>query len=150
MTLNEGLIRQNFITKILLKDEQNELDKTLKAKVMSMRIALTKIRTQFDQDCQEAIKHLKPENFDKLASIEVKSKEQEEEFKKLIDKLNEDYNAFLIEKGKEEIAFDKVFTQEEYEQIVDVNAGNDIEINGNTMAAPDFLEVIYSLFVETI
>lgn len=149
MTLNEALIRQNFITKILLKENDCELPKTLKAKVMNMRITLTKIRSTFDKDVQDAIAGLKPEGFDELAQKETRTTEEEATLKDMTDKLNEDYNAFLIEKGQEEVIFDKLFTQEEYEEIVNVNADNDVDINGQKLAAADFLEVIYGLFVES-
>ena len=71
MTLNEVLIRHNFITKLLLKDGNSELTKELKVKIMGMRIALSKFRNQFDTDTQEAIKGLKPENFDALAQNQI-------------------------------------------------------------------------------
>lgn len=148
MTLNEALIRQNFITKILLKEGKCELTKELKVKVMNMRITLTKIRTQFDADTQEAIKQLKPENFDELAQKQNRTEDEEANLKEMTDKINEEYNLFVIEKGKEDVVFDKTFTEEEYGQIVEVNADNDVDINGNKLQAADFLEVIYSLFVE--
>lgn len=148
MTLNEVLIRQNFVTKILLKDGKNELTKNLKVKVMNMRIALNKVRTQFDADVQEAIKELKPDGFDELSQKQDRSEEEENLLKEQTDKINDEYNAFVIEKGKEEVVFDKTFTEEEFEQIVEVNADNDVDINGNKLQAADFLEVIYSLFVE--
>ena len=113
-----------------------------------MRIALSKFRKQFDEDAQEAIKGLKPSDFDALAQKQDKTPEEEEELKSMTDKINEEYNLFLIEKGKEEVIFDESFTDEEYEQILEVNSGNDVEINGNKLQAADFLEVIYSLFVE--
>lgn len=148
MTLNEALIKQSFIIKILLKSGNEELSKALKVKIMKMRIDLSKIRKQFDEDTQEAIKGLKPSDFDALAQKQDKTPEEEEELKLMTDKINEEYNLFLIEKGKEEVIFDESFTDEEYEQILEVNSGNDVEINGNKLQAADFLEVIYSLFVE--
>ena len=63
MTLNEGLMKQNFISKILLKSGENELPKALKAKVMNMRISLSNIRSAFDKDVQNAIAELKPKEF---------------------------------------------------------------------------------------
>ena len=149
MTLNEALIRQNFISKILLKSGESELPKALKAKVMSMRVNLANIRAAYDRDVQLAITEFKPENFDKLAQKQDKTEEEDKLYKNMIDKLNEDYNAFIIEKGKEEVSFNRTFTEEEYENIVEVNADNNIEINNAKLSAPDFLEVIYSLFVES-
>lgn len=147
MTLNEVLIRHNFMTKLLLKDGNSELTKELKVKIMGMRIALSKFRNQFDQDAQEAIQGFKPSNFDALAQKQDRTPEEEKELKEMSDKLTEEYNAFVIAKGNEVISFDKKFTEEEFGEIMEVNADNDVEINGNKLNAADFLEVIYGLFV---
>ena len=147
MTLNEVLIRHNFITKLLLKDGNSELTKELKVKIMGMRIALSKFRNQFDQDAQEAIQGFKPSDFDVLAQKQDKTPEEEKELKEMSDKLTEEYNAFVIAKGNELVSFDKKFTEEEFGEIMEVNADNDVEINGNKLNAADFLEVIYGLFV---
>ena len=147
MTLNEVLIRHNFITKLLLKDGNSELSKELKVKIMGMRIALSKFRAQFDQDAQEAIQGFKPSNFDALAQKQDRTPEEEKELKEMSDKLTEEYNAFVIAKGNELVSFDKKFTEEEFGEIMEVNADNDVEINGNKLNAADFLEVIYGLFV---
>lgn len=147
MTLNEVLIRHNFITKLLLKDGNSELSKELKVKIMGMRIALSKFRNQFDQDAQEAIQGFKPSNFDALAQKQDRTPEEEKELKEMSDKLTEEYNAFVIAKGNELVSFDKKFTEEEFGEIMEVNADNDVEINGNKLNAADFLEVIYGLFV---
>ena len=147
MTLNEVLIRHNFIIKLLLKDGNSELTKELKVKIMGMRIALSKFRNQFDQDAQEAIQGFKPSNFDALAQKQDRTPEEEKELKEMSDKLTEEYNAFVIAKGNEVVSFDKKFTEEEFGEIMEVNADNDVEINGNKLNAADFLEVIYGLFV---
>ena len=147
MTLNEVLIRHNFITKLLLKDGSSELTKELKVKIMGMRIALSKFRAQFDQDAQEAIQGFKPSNFDALAQKQDRTPEEEKELKEMSDKLTEEYNAFVIAKGNELVSFDKKFTEEEFGEIMEVNADNDVEISGNKLNAADFLEVIYGLFV---
>ena len=147
MTLNVVLIRHNFIIKLLLKDGNSELTKELKVKIMGMRIALSKFRNQFDQDAQEAIQGFKPSNFDALAQKQDRTPEEEKELKEMSDKLTEEYNAFVIAKGNEVVSFDKKFTEEEFGEIMEVNADNDVEINGNKLNAADFLEVIYGLFV---
>ena len=149
MTLNEVLVRQNFLVKILFKDGESQLDKALKVKLMGLRIALGKIRKQYDEDIQEAIKGFKPDGFDELSQLELRTDEEEEKLQELVKSINEDYNLFIIEKGNEEITLDKslTFTEDEFEQILEVNTGNDVEINGNKLQAADFLEVIYSLFV---
>ena len=148
MTLNEVLIRQNFISKLLIKNENVEIDKDLKVKIMMMRVELTRYKTQFDNACLEKIKELQTEEFGKLSSSKDLNKEQTTRLDELTSQLKEEYNNFLVEKGKEDVDFDKKFTEEEYAQLIDVNSSNDIDINGTTLDALSFLEVIYALFVE--
>ena len=147
MTLNEVLARQNFINQLVLKNGENELPKELKVKLMGMRIALNKIRNQHDEDSKEAVKGLKPDNFDELYQKENKTEEEQAMLDEMHTKLVEEHNAFLIEKGKEEIEFDKTFTEDEFNEIVFVNS-DDVEINGTPLNGADFLEIIYTLFVE--
>ena len=82
MTTNEALVKQNFITKVLLKEGDNELSKNLKVKIMSMRIKLGKVRKSFDEDVQEAVKGFTPEGYAELAQ---KQERTDEDNKKLED-----------------------------------------------------------------
>ena len=148
MTVNEALVKQNFITKILLKNGDDSLTKELKVKIMNMRIKLGKVKKDFDSDVQEAIKDLTPEGFIQLAQKKERTEEEEKKFQEQNNKLNEDYQAFVIERGKDVVDLETTLTEDEYAQILEVNADNDVEINGQKLSAPDFLEVIYSLFVE--
>jgi len=148
MTTNEALIKQNFISKVLLKNGNESLSKELKVKVMNMRIKLGKVRKDFDNDVQEAVKDLTPEGFSELAQKAERTEEEEAKFQELNKKLNDDYMAFVIERGKDEVDITAELTEDEYSEIIEVNADNDIEINGQKLSAPDFLEALYSLFVE--
>lgn len=147
MTLNEVLARQNFINQLVLKNGENELPKELKVKLMGMRIKLNKIRNQHDEDSKEAVKGLKPDNFDALYQKEDKTEEETTAFNDMHTKLIEEHNAFLIEKGKEEVEFKGTFTEDEFNELVFVNS-DDVEINGTPLSGADFLEIIYTLFVE--
>ena len=144
MTLNEVLARQNFINQLVLKN--GELPKELKVKLMGMRIKLNKIRNQHDEDSKEAVKGLKPDNFDALYQKEDKTEEETTAFNDMHTKLIEEHNAFLIEKGKEEVEFKGTFTEDEFNELVFVNS-DDVEIN-TPLNGADFLEIIYTLFVE--
>ena len=97
---------------------------------------------------QEAIKDLTPEGFPELAQKTERTEEEEAKFQEMNKKLNEDYQAFVIERGKDQVDVVATLTEDEYAQILEVNADNDVEINGQKLSAPDFLEAIYSLFVE--
>lgn len=148
MTTNEALIKHNFITKVLLKNGDESLSKALKVKVMNMRIKLSKVRKDFDNDVQEAVKDLTPAGFTELAQKTERTEEEEAKFQEFNKKLNDDYMAFVSERGKDNVDITADLTEDEYNEIVEVNADNDIEINGQKLSAPDFLEALYSLFVE--
>lgn len=150
MTTNEVLTKQNFLSKLVLKDNENELSKNLKVKIMKMRIEYAKVRKAFDEDLQEFVKDLAPERFRELQQIpeNERTDEQNQEMTELTNKINEDYNAYIIQRGQDEVNVNTIsFTEEEFEEILEVNSGNDIEINGTKVPAADFMEIIYTLFV---
>lgn len=149
MTLNDVLTRQNVITKIMLKDNDKELSKELKVKIMRIRMAYAKVKKNFDSEIQEFTEQLVPEELKILANKE-RNDEEDVRYIELSNKVNSEYQEFLIQKGNEEIKdiIDDSLTMDEYSDIVDINAGNEVEINGNKVPAADLLEVIYDLFVK--
>lgn len=149
MTTNEVLTRHNFVSKLLLKDGDKELSRDLKVKVMGMRIEYGKIRKQFDEDVQEFVKSLNSDRLTELQQKGDRTEAEEKELQELTDKLNGDYRAYVDSRLKEDVAVsDKKFTEDDYAELVEVNAGNDVEINGTKLQATDFLEILYTLFFE--
>jgi hypothetical protein len=147
MTVNEMMVKHNFITKVLLRDGDKELSKDLKVKLMSMRIELGKVRKQLEEDLQEAVKELTPKGYQELIMKEGKTEEDKAQVEAWNKQINEEYNAYVDKRGKEEVQIDTTLSEDEFAQIIEVNAGNDVEINGTKLNAADFLEVLYSLFV---
>lgn len=150
MTLNDVLTKQNVITKIILKDGDKELPKELKVKIMRIRMAYNKIKKQFDDDTQEFTNQIISDELRELANKPERTPEEEERFNELNDKTNSEYQEYLIQKGFEEVKDtpDDVITVEEYSDILDVNSGNDVEINGNSVKAADLMEIVFDLFVK--
>ena len=149
MTTNEVLTRHNFVSKLLLKDGDKELSRDLKVKVMGMRIEYGKIRKQFDEDVQEFVKGLNSDRLTELQQKGDRTEAEEKELQELTDKLNGDYRAYVDSRWKEDVVVsDKKFTEDDYAELVEVNAGNDVEINGTKLQATDFLEILYTLFFE--
>lgn len=150
MTLNDVLTKQNVITKIILKDGDKELPKELKVKIMRIRMAYNKIKKQFDDDTQEFTNQIISDELRELANKSERTPEEEARFNKLNDKTNSEYQEYLIQKGFEEVKDtpDDVITMEEYSDILDVNSGNDVEINGNSVKAADLMEIVFDLFVK--
>ena len=148
MILNEVLTRQNVFTKILLKDNEKELPKELKVKIMRIRLAYSKIKKNFDTEVQEFTEQLITDEYKELSSKE-RTPEENVIFEKLSNSINSEYQEFLIQKGTEDVSMiDDTLTEEEYFKILEVNIENDIEINGNKILAPEFLEIVYDMFVK--
>lgn len=150
MTLNDVLTKQNVITKIILKDGDKELPKELKVKIMRIRMAYNKIKKQFDDDTQEFTNQIISDELRELANKSERTPEEEARFNELNDKTNSEYQEYLIQKGFEEVKDtpDDVITMEEYSDILDVNSGNDVEVNGNSVKAADLMEIVFDLFVK--
>lgn len=147
MTINELMVKHNFITKVLLRDGNKELDRDLKVKLMNLRIKLGKVRKELEEDLQEVVKQLTPEGYQELITKENKTDEDKAQVEAWNKQINEEYNAYVDKRGKEEVDIDTSISEDEFSQIIEVNAGNDVEINGQKLNAADFLEVLYSLFV---
>lgn len=150
MTLNDVLTKQNVITKIILKDGDKELSKELKVKIMRIRMAYNKIKKQFDDDTQEFANQIITDELRELAEKTDRTPEEDARFNELNDKTNSEYQEYLVQKGLEEISDvpDDTLSLDEYSDILDVNSGNDVEINGNTIKAADLMEIVLDLFVK--
>ena len=150
MTLNDVLTKQNVITKIILKDGDKELSKELKVKIMRIRMAYNKIKKQFDEDTREFTNQIVTDELIKLSEKTDRTPEEDARFNELNNKINSEYQEYLVQKGLEEISDmpDDTLSLDEYSDILDVNSGNDAEINGNTIKAADLMEIVLDLFVK--
>ena len=147
MTINDAIIRYNFLTKVVFRNENESLSKELKVKLMKFRLELKKIKDQFENEMKDLAEELKTDEFKNLVAIESKTDEQIEFLNEQVKLLNEEYDLFITEKSKDSVTFNGKFTDEEFEEILITNSDNSVEINNTTISAPDFLEVLYSLFV---
>ena len=149
MVLNDLLTRQTVFTKLILKDGDKELPKELKLKIMRIRMAYNKIKKAFEAEVKEFMKELITDELRILSTKLDRTPEEEARFKELNDSINTEYQLYLVQKGQESVnTIDDSITIDEYADIVEVNAGNDIEINGVKMPVADFLEIVYELFVK--
>lgn len=148
MILNDVLTKQNVLSQVILESDGKELPKELKVKVMRIRMAYTKAKKAFDAEVQEFAQDLMTDEFKELSNKSEKTEEENAKFEEMQNKINSEYQEFLIQKGTEEVSnIDDTFTESEYFDIVDVNSGNNVEINGNKIKATDFLEIFYDIFV---
>lgn len=149
MVLNDLLIRQNVFTKLILKDGDKELPKELKVKVMRIRMAYNKIKKNFDSEIQEFMESIIPEEFRILSNKTDRTPDENDRLELLTNNINSEYQEFILQKGSEEVSsVDDTFTIDEYTELLEVNAGNDTDINGVKVSAINFMEVVYELFVK--
>jgi len=149
MTIDDAIIRYNFISKVQFKDRENELSKDLKIKVMGMRIEYNKINKAFNDDVKEFTKGITEQRFYELQDKQEKTKEETNEMNDLVNKYNQEINEYVSKHSMEEIEVNNyTFTEDEYNEIIETNSEKDVVINGTTIPAPDFLEVIHDLFVK--
>lgn len=150
MNLNELLTKQNVITKLMLKDDDKELSKGLKVKIMRIRLAYNKVKKAFDDDVKEFVDQIATDEYKKLAGMQERNEEQTNRYNELSEKINSEYVEFITQKGFEEVkeTIDDAFTEEEFEEILDVNSGNNVSINGNDIKAADLIEAFYEIFVK--
>ena len=149
MILNEVLTRQNIISKIELKEGNKELSKELKVRIMRIRLAYNKVKKAFDEDVKEFVEQITTDEYKELAQKQNRTEEEEKKYNELNTQINSDYIEFVNQKGLEEVkeTFDDKLTDDEYAEILDVNSGNNVEINGIKIKAADLMEIFYELFV---
>ena len=149
MILNEVLTRQNIISKIELKEGNKELSKELKVRIMRIRLAYNKVKKAFDEDVKEFVEQITTDEYKELAQKQNRTEEEEKKYNELNTQINSDYIEFVNQKGLEEVKeiFDDKLNEDEYAEILDVNSGNDVEINGVKIKAADLMEIFYELFV---
>ena len=149
MILNEVLTRQNIISKIELKEGNKELSKELKVRIMRIRLAYNKVKKAFDEDVKEFVEQITTDEYKELAQKQNRTEEEEKKYNELNTQINSDYIEFVNQKGFEEVKeiFDDKLNEDEYAVFLDVNSGNNVEINGVKIKAADLMEIFYELFV---
>lgn len=150
MILNDVLTKHSVLSQVLLTNKEKELPKQLKVKIMRLRMSYNKIKKTFEEEVQEFTKELIPQELKNLNDKQDRTDSENIRIEELTNKVNAEYQEFLVQKGLGEVSdmLDDSFTMDEYSDILDVNSGNDVEINGNKIKATDFLEIIYDLFVK--
>lgn len=115
-----------------------------------MRMAYNKIKQQFEIDSKEFSNQIVSEELKNLINKADKTEEELVRFKELNDKANAEFQEFLIQKGNEEVKDfeDLTFSEEEFADILDINSDGEYEVNNQKISAPDFMEIIYALFVK--
>lgn len=140
MTYNEAISRYNVISNILMKDGDVELDRALKVKIIKTRTQLSKAKREWDLIIEDTVNQLK-------STYEITDTTSQEEIMKVEDKMNEDLQAVMNEQATMDVFIDlDLFTEDEYNDIVNVNVEHDAVINGQMLDSATLLELFHSLF----
>lgn len=151
MTLNELVAKQNVLNAILVKDGDKELNKVLKVKVVRLRIAYNKVKKQMDNEIKEFVDTLLTDDEKAIQGKPEaeRTAEEQETIKTAVDKANAEYAEFVKQKSQEEVkeSFDDIFTEENFDDIIDLNAGHDFQINDTPITSEALIEAFYTFFV---
>ena len=150
MTLNDIVSKYNLIKQLKFEYNGKELSKELKLKIIKMRIEYGKYKKALDSDIKEFTGELISERYKKLMNIPNKTNKEIEEFNQLEQSYNKDVSEYILSRSNDiiENVSDWKFSELEYEEIIDLNSANDVEINGMKISAPDYLELIYDMLIE--
>jgi len=150
MTLNDIVSKYNLIKQLKFEYNGKEFSKQLKLKIIKMRIEYGKYKKALDSDIKEFTNELVSERYKNLMNIPNKNTEELEEFNQLEQSYNKDISEYIESRSNDiiENVNDWKFSELEYEEIIDLNSANDVEINGMKISAPDYLELIYDMLIE--
>ena len=149
LSLNSAVLKYNLLSCIKYSDENYNISRELKVKLIRTKFNLEKTYKEFNQFQQQALEELKTERYRYLVNKTERTEEEEEEAKKLVSELNEDLHSVVKEKSREtvEVSFDYL-SEDEFNEILLVNVNNDVRINGVNIAAEEYLELFHNEFVK--
>lgn len=149
MTFNDLLLKQSVITKLVIKNDNGELPRELKVKLMRIRASYTKFRKNYDSEVQDFVNELMSDEYRTLINNNDRTEIEEQRLAELVSDLNSEYSIYIQQKLKETVSdIEDSFTEDEYNYIVEVNSTVTPEINGKQLSTEDFLELVYILFVK--
>lgn len=148
MTLGNIILRYKVLQNIAFKTNEYSLDMDTKVKILNMRIYFGKFVTELQEDVKKFSEQILPDNVKALVHKQYKSKEDELKIESIKQQYSQEQQCYIRQRECEEVTVKQFnITEEEFNQIVKVNIDNSIEINGTKLSGPDFLEIVYNLFV---
>ena len=150
MTLNDIVSKYNLITQLRLEHNGKEFSKELKLKIIKMRIEYGKFSKALDNDIKEFTDGIISDRYKFLVNAGFRTPEENKELSELEEEYRKDISEYMNSKANDVIenVNDWKITPDEYEEIIDFNITNNVNINGNQILGPDYLELIYNLLVE--
>lgn len=152
MTVKDLLTKLNVLNALTVVNGDKELSKELKVKIVRLRMAYNKVKQQLDSEFQEFADTLLSEEEKTIQRKEIndRTSEEVEKIQKAVDRANAEYSEYLQQKMHDDLPgkYDDSFTEDDFEAIVDLNLGKDVEINNQKVTSEELVEAFYILFVD--
>jgi sulfatase maturation enzyme AslB (radical SAM superfamily) len=152
MNNNEFEAKRNFLKAVHLKNESKELSKDLKVKIVRLRLTYNELHNEIAHKINTYVDNLVS---DEIRELHNKKEEEltEEEKQKVIEASNvysKAYGDYLKKISEEESSYkgDDIFTEDEFNDIIDINACEEFEVAGQKLSLEDFMQAFHSLFVK--
>ena len=154
MSINEAIMRYNLLTPLKYKDGDYSLSRDLKIRLIKLKIELDKVFNDFNAYQEKCIEAVKTDEYNKLIEIPEndRTKEQNEKLDEIVRNLNDEMNELLSKKSQEMIqvnAFDYL-SEDEFEQVLEVNVDNEVTINGNTIDGATYISLLHQGFTKPV
>lgn len=152
MNVNQVLLEYQALNNISFKDGNSIMPDNLKVKIVSCIIEYGKVFNNFKQEILKYVSELNSKHYLDLQKKQSENDLTEDE-KKELETLTKDnfikYDSFVSDLLNSDVDCKKfILSKDEFNEIVKVNAGNNVVINEQEMKSTEYLEFLYSLFVK--
>ena len=96
-TFNDAIARYNIISNVLISEGSKELQRDTKIKVVKNRINLNKAKTEWDNVISQIAENLSTEEYVSLAQNKNRTNEEENRFRELDAKINDEFLEIINE-----------------------------------------------------
>lgn len=149
MTINDAIFRYNLLNTMLFSDGDYSVSRELKVKLIRYKLNFQKIVNEFNETQQKYVEEVKTPEYNELVNKESRTKEENEMLNKIVQELNSECNQLINSKLSEEVetTWYQPLTEDEYNEILNVNVEHDVEINGQMIDSTSYVSLLHDYLV---
>ena len=149
MTIKDAIFRYNLLNTMLFSDGDYSVSRELKVKLIRYKLNFQKIVNEFTETQKKYIEEVKTPEYNELASKESRTKEENKNLDKIIQEINSELNQLINSKLSEEVetTWYQPLTEDEYNEILNVNVEHDVEINGQMIDSTSYVSLLHDYLV---
>ena len=143
--LNNILLKYHIINSLIYTDDKYSVSRELKIKLIRYKINLQKYFDEFNEVQSKYSEEIQTQEYKDLIAKENRTDKDNKKLQTLIDTMNSEYNSLLNQKLSEEFELDWYIplTEEEFNQLLEVNIEHTVTINGTQLDGTDFVSLIH-------